>query len=224
MGTRFSHVVFDLDGTLLNTLEDLAEATDWVCARHGWPGHTLEEYKSFVGNGAGKLLERVTPPQVELTDALRGRLMTEFTGRYTTHSGSKTRAYAGMPEALSDLRAAGVSMAVLTNKPHAAAGPVVERYYPGVFAAVQGAVPGAPLKPDPTLLRAVMERIGAPAERTLFVGDSDVDVGTGKNGGLPVCGVLWGFRDRAELEAAGADFLAERPEQLAELILQGRDR
>ena len=216
---RFSCVIFDLDGTLLDTLEDLAEATNWVCEQHGWPVHPVEAYKRFVGNGAGKLLERVTPPLVELTDALRARLMAEFSERYTAHSANKTRAYDGMPEALAYLRAAGVKMAVLTNKPHAAAAPIVERYYPGVFAAVQGAVPGVPLKPDPAPVYRLLERLDAAPEQTLFVGDSDVDIRTGKNAGLKSCGVLWGFRTRAELEAAGADFIAARPEELAGLVL-----
>lgn len=216
---NFTHVIFDLDGTILDTLEDLADATNWVCAQHGWPVHELEAYKRFVGNGAGKLLERVTPSTVELTPELRRTLMSEFSHRYTGHSADKTRAYPGMPQALSRLKAAGVRMAVLTNKPHEAAGPVVERYYPGVFDAVQGAVVGAPLKPDPTALLALMEKLGAAKDQTLFVGDSNVDIRTGKNGGLPACGVLWGFRTRGELEAEGADFIAERPEELAELVL-----
>ena len=216
---KFTHVIFDLDGTILDTLEDLADATNWVCARHGWPAHPLEAYKSFVGNGAGKLLERVTPPTVELTPELRKQLMAEFSARYTAHSDHKTHAYDGMPQVLSRLKAAGVRMAVLTNKPHEAARPVVERYYPGVFDAVQGAVVGAPLKPDPTTLFALMEKLGAAKDETLFVGDSNVDIRTGKNAGLAACGVLWGFRTRGELEAEGADFIVERPEELVELVL-----
>ena len=215
----YKNIIFDLDGTILNTLEDLAAATNWVCAQHGWPVHPLEAYKGFVGNGAGKLLERVTPPTVELTPGLRRTLMAEFSERYTAHSANKTRAYEGMPGALAGLKAAGVCMAVLTNKPHAAAGPIVERYYPGVFDAVQGALPGVPLKPDPAALLALMDRLGAAKGETLFVGDSNVDIRTGKNAGLAACGVLWGFRTRAELEAEGADFIAERPEELAELVL-----
>lgn len=219
---NFTHVIFDLDGTILDTLEDLADATNWVCAQHGWPVHALEAYKSFVGNGAGKLLERVTPSTVELTPELRRQLMSEFSQRYTAHSSDKTHAYDGMPQALSRLKAVGVRMAVLTNKPHEAARPVVERYYPGVFDAVQGAVVGAPLKPDPTTLFALMEKLGAAKGETLFVGDSNVDIRTGKNAGLAACGVLWGFRTRQELEAEGADFIAERPADLAALV-RGQD-
>lgn len=216
----YKYVIFDLDGTLLNTLEDLADATNWVCEQHGWPVHPLEAYKRFVGNGASKLLERVTPAEVELTLELRKQLMEEFTRRYTAHKADKTTAYPGMPQLLERLKQAGVAAAVLTNKPDGAAGPIVERYYPGLCSIVQGALPGVPTKPDPTLLRKLMTRMGATAEDTLFVGDSNVDIRTAKNGGLTSCGVLWGFRTREELEAEGADFLVETAEQLAALILK----
>lgn len=215
----YKNVIFDLDGTLLNTLEDLAAATNWVCARHGWPVHRVEEYKYFVGNGAPKLLERVVPPGVELTGELRRTILAEFTERYNAHKEDKTTVYAGMPQALKRLKEAGLTLAVLSNKPHGAAYPVVERYYPGVFDAVQGAIDGLPVKPDPTLLRRLMERLGATAGDTLFVGDSNVDIRTAKNGGLTGCGVLWGFRTRRELETEGADYIAETPEQLVELIV-----
>lgn len=216
----YKYVIFDLDGTLLNTLEDLADATNWVCEQHGWPVHPLEAYKRFVGNGASKLLERVTPAEVELTLELRKQLMEEFTQRYTAHKADKTTAYPGMPQLLERLKEAGVAAAVLTNKPDGAAGPIVECYYPGLCSIVQGALPGVPTKPDPTLLRKLMTRMGAAAEDTLFVGDSNVDIRTAKNGGLTSCGVLWGFRTREELEAEGADFLVETAEQLAALILK----
>ena len=215
----YNYVIFDLDGTLLDTLEDLAAATNWVCERHGWPAHPVEAYKNFVGNGAPKLLERVAPPDVELTPQLREQLLEEFTARYTSHKEDKTTVYAGMPQTLARLKEAGVSMAVLTNKPDGAAGPIVERYYPGVFSVVQGALPGLPTKPDPTLLCRLMERMGAVTEKTLFVGDSNVDIQTAKNGGLTGCGVLWGFRTRRELETEGADYIVDDPAQLTELIL-----
>lgn len=216
----YTHVIFDLDGTILDTLGDIAQATNWVCRQHGWPEHPLEAYKRFVGNGAGKLMKRVTPPWVELTSQMNEQLAQEFTLRYTGHRADQTRVYEGMPEAMRRLKEAGVTLAVLTNKPDVAAGPVVEQYYPGVFQAVQGALPGVPLKPDPTLLHRLMERIGAETETTLFVGDSDVDIRTARNGGLHSCGVLWGFRTREELLAEGAQQLARTPGELAELILK----
>lgn len=215
----YKHIIFDLDGTILNTLEDLAAATNWVCARHGWPAHEVEEYQYFVGNGASKLLSRVVPAGVELTDGLHRQLLEEFTQRYNAHKEDKTTVYAGMPQALRRLKEAGLTLAVLSNKPHGAAYPVVERYYPGIFDAVQGAVDNLPVKPDPTLLHRLMGELGATTGDTLFVGDSNVDIRTAKNGGLTGCGVLWGFRTRTELEAEGADFIAETPAELAELIL-----
>ena len=216
----FTHVIFDLDGTLLDTLEDLADAGNWVCEQHGWPGHSVEAYKRFIGNGAPKLLERVTPAGTELTEELRSQTLEEFTTYYTAHKSDKTTSYPGMNRAVEQLKEAGLTLAVLTNKPDAAAGPVVERYYPNVFDVVQGALPDMPTKPDPTLLLQLMARIGAKPESTLFVGDSDVDIRTAKNGGLHSCGVLWGFRTRDELQAEGAEYLVQTAEELIDYILK----
>lgn len=209
----YTHIIFDLDGTLLNTIDDLADAGNHVCAAHGWPTHTADEFKYMVGNGIPNLVERFTPDnlsQEELDQALA-----EFSDWYGRHKEDKTAPYPGIPQLLDALKGAGIHMAVLSNKAHALAGPVVEGYFPGVFEAVQGALPNAPLKPDPTLLHTLMERMGAQAPTTLFVGDSNVDVLTGKNGGLTVCGVLWGFRGREELKDAGADWIIHSPDQLA---------
>ena len=208
----YTHVIFDLDGTLLNTIDDLTDAGNHVCAAHGWPTHTVDEFKYMVGNGIPNLVSRFTPNGLG-EEELAG-VLAEFSAYYDAHKQDKTAPYPGVPELLAELKQQGVHLAVLSNKAHAMAGPVVEHYFPGVFEYVQGALPDVPLKPDPTLLRAMMEKIGAEPGTTLFVGDSDVDVRTGKNGGLTVCGVLWGFRDRLELELAGADYVMERPEQL----------
>ncbi len=215
----YTHVIFDLDGTLLNTIDDLADAGNHVCAAHGWPTHTVDEFKHMVGNGIPNLVSRFTPEGLgedELAAALA-----EFSAYYGQHKQDKTAPYPGIPALLDTLKRQGKRLAVLSNKAHALAGPVVEHYFPGVFEYVQGALPDAPLKPDPTLLRALMGQIGAKPETTLFVGDSNVDVLTGKNGGLTVCGVLWGFRDEKELLDAGADVLAERPLDLAGVVLAG---
>ena len=153
-------IASDLDGTLLNTIDDLADAANWVCARHGWPLHTVEEYKRFVGNGIPRLVERFAPAPERTPEGL-ARALEEFSERYGAHRADKTAPYAGMPEAVERLRAAGVRTAVLSNKAHALAGPVVEDYYPGQFPWVQGALPGLPTKPDPTLLHRLMEQMGA---------------------------------------------------------------
>ena len=213
---KYTHVIFDLDGTLLNTIDDLADAGNHVCQAHGWPTFPVERYKHMVGNGIPNLVRRFAPEgtgEEELSAALA-----DFNAWYGLHKEDKTAPYPGIARAVELLKAAGVSVAVLSNKAHALAAPVVEHYFPGLFPLVQGALPGVPVKPDPTLLRRMLAELGAAPETTLFVGDSDVDILTGKNGGLAACGVLWGFRDRAELEGAGADFLIDRPAQLVELV------
>ena len=215
----FRNVIFDLDGTLLNTLDDLGDAGNYACRQMGWPEHPIEAYRYFVGNGIEKLVERFTPPQHRTPEQLRAAYEM-FMPYYNEHKEDKTVPYDGIPEILLRLKQAGVNIAVLTNKAHHLAGPVMERYFPGVFPFVQGALPGKPTKPDPALLHELMERMGANAEDTIFVGDSNVDIQTAKNGGLIGCGVLWGFRGRDELLAEGADYLVETADQLAELILR----
>ncbi len=214
----YPFVIFDLDGTLLNTLDDLADAGNYTCRVNGWPEHPVDTYKYFVGNGIPKLVERFTPEQHRTTDVLDTATKV-FSEYYNAHKEDKTLPYAGMPETLAQMQAAGVHMAVLTNKAHPMAQAVVERYFPGVFTDVQGALPDHPTKPDPALLRQLMERMGAVREKTLFVGDSSVDIRTAKNGNLTSCGVLWGFRTAQELRAEGADHLAQTPKQLLKLIL-----
>lgn len=213
----YQFVIFDLDGTLLNTIDDLADAGNWVCRNHGWPTHSVQEYKRYVGNGMARLAARFSPEEWHTPEGVQA-ILDEFVPYYDAHKADKTAPYAGMPQALDRLRAAGVSMAVLTNKADELARPIVEGYYPGLFPVVQGALSGYPTKPDPTLLYKLMERMGADAGNTLFVGDSNVDIRTAKNGGLTSCGVLWGFRSRRELEEEGADFIVETPAELERLI------
>ena len=215
----YRNVIFDLDGTLLNTLDDLGDAGNYACRQMGWPEHSIEAYKYFVGNGMEKLVERFTPEACRTPQQLKAAYDI-FMPYYNEHKEDKTVHYTGIPELLARLKNEGVQIAVLTNKAHHLAGPVMERYFPGMFPFVQGALPGKPTKPDPTLLHELMERMGAGEEDTLFVGDSNVDIRTAKNGGLTGCGVLWGFRGREELLAEGADHLAETADELAELILR----
>ena len=138
----YTHIIFDLDGTLLNTIDDLADAGNHVCAAHGWPVHTVDAYKRMVGNGIPNLVSRFTPDGLG-EDELAGALA-EFSAYYNDHKADKTAPYPGIPELLAALKGAGIHMAVLSNKAHALAGPVVEHYFPGVFEYVQGALPDAP--------------------------------------------------------------------------------
>lgn len=214
----YQNVIFDLDGTLLNTIDDLADAANWVCERHGWPTHTVEEYKQLVGNGMAVLAQRFVPADWR-TPVRIAQVLGEFMPYYDAHKADKTAPYPGLPELLSELKGAGVKVAVLSNKAHSLVPDILEHYFPGVFSYAQGAMEGQPTKPDPTLLHRLMKEMGASRGDTLFVGDSNVDVRTAKNGGLTCCGVLWGFRGREELERERADFLVEDTGELKKLIL-----
>lgn len=214
----FKYVIFDLDGTLLNTIDDLADAGNWVCRNHGWPTHTVEEYKRYVGSGMARLAVRFSPEEWHTEEGVQ-KILDEFLPYYAAHKEDKTAPYPGVPELLEHLRAAGVSIAVLSNKAHALAVPVIEGYFPQKFQYIQGGVEGLPLKPDPALLLKLMENMGATQENTLFVGDSDVDIRTAKHAEVTSCGVLWGFRGREELEREGADLLASSAKELETLIL-----
>ncbi len=216
----FTHVIFDLDGTLLDTLEDLARAGNHVCSAHGWPTFPIDAYRYKVGNGMLKLVERFMPAELAGDGAMFERTLAEFRAYYSAHKEDHTAPYPGVPELLDELRAGGLALAVLTNKDHAAAAPLVERFFgTGRFSLVQGHVAGFDPKPAAPITLHVLEQLGADAASTLYVGDSDVDVATGRNAGLAVAGVTWGFRGRAELEAAGADFLADSPAELARIAL-----
>lgn len=216
----YKTVVFDLDGTLLNTIDDLADAGNRVCAARGWPQHTVEEYKYFVGNGIPKLVERFSPPEARTPDQLADTLAA-FQADYGAHLRDKTAPYPGIPALLARLKAAGVQLAVFSNKADPLARQVVADYFDAaLFDAVRGALPGVPTKPAPQGTLALMQAIGADPAATLYVGDSNVDVDTAHNAGLPCCGVLWGFRTRQELADAGAEHLAADAEELWNVIVK----
>ena len=216
----YKTVVFDLDGTLLNTIDDLADAGNRVCAARGWPQHTVEEYKYFVGNGIPKLVERFSPPEAR-TPAVLADTLAAFQADYGAHLRDKTAPYPGMPALLARLKAAGVQLAVFSNKADPLARQVVADYFDAaLFDAVRGALPGVPTKPAPQGTLALMQAIGADPAATLYVGDSNVDVDTAHNAGLPCCGVLWGFRTRQELTDAGAEHLAADAEELWTVIVK----
>ena len=216
----FTHVIFDMDGTVLDTLEDLARAGNHVCAAHGWQTFPVDAYRYKVGNGMPKLVERFMPAEFAGDADAFAATYAEFCAHYAQHSQDHTAPYPGTVEMLGRLRAAGVRLAVLTNKDHAAAVPLAARYFgQDAFDVVQGRVDAFPPKPAAPITLYALEQLGAAPDTTLYVGDSNVDVACGHNAGLKVAGATWGFRGRNELTEAGADYLVDSSEQLAELVL-----
>lgn len=215
-------VIFDLDGTILDTIGDLAAAGNWVCRENGWPEHSLERFKAMVGHGIPNLVSQFAPQESQ-SPLLLAHALSQFSSYYAEHNREKTAPYPGMPELLARLKAAGVRMAVYSNKADDFSREIVAHYYPGLFQIVRGKLPGVPVKPDPAGIRALLADLEADESSTWVVGDSSVDIRTGHNAGLRACGVTWGFRSRESLIEAGADALADTPEELEALLLgEGR--
>ena len=201
-------IIFDMDGTLLDTLEDLRDATNYALEQFGYPPRTLGEVRRFVGNGALQLIQLAVPEGADPMPVLK-----EFQAYYKEHCQIKTRLYDGIPEAVAAL-GEKYPLAVVSNKPNFAAKAMCQVLFPGVYALGEEA--GTPRKPAPDMVFKAMEAIGV--ERCVYVGDSEVDLATARNAGVPCISVLWGFRDEEELAALGADHFCRRPDELPELI------
>ena len=204
-------ILFDLDGTLLNTLEDLLDATNYALTQCGYPPRTLTELRRFVGNGAENQIRMSLPAGV--SPAELQRVLNIYKPYYTEHCRIKTRPYQGIPEALTVLKDK-YPIAVVSNKPDAAVKALCADLFPGIYAL--GEAPDCPRKPAPDMVFKACRAIGA--DTCVYVGDSEVDVRTAKNAGVPCLSVLWGFRDRAEIEQAGGEFLCETPAELTKKI------
>lgn len=211
-------VIFDLDGTLLDTIGDLAAACNAVLAPRGLPQHTYTDYCRFVGNGVMRLVERALPQELR-TPELVAAVRADFVKHYTEHIDIHTKPYAGIPELVAELARRGVRMAVASNKFQAGTEKLVRLYFPGVeFEAVLGQRPDVPLKPDPAVVTEILALTGAERARVLYVGDSGVDMQTASAAGVRSVGVTWGFRTREELTATGAMHIVDRPEEIAGLL------
>lgn len=209
-------VIFDLDGTLLNTLGDLRAATNHALEVRGLPPHSMEEIRQFVGNGIRLLICRAMPegtPEAEIDAALD-----DFKAYYAAHIHDRTVPYDGIPQLLTALRKRGIKVAVLSNKIDSASQQLIEYFFPGKTDVVFGEHVGVPRKPDPTSCRMVMQQLGVQPEQVLYVGDSGTDMQTAKNAGLYAVGVTWGFRSKEVLLKYGADVLVHRPEQILQIL------
>ena len=204
-------ILFDLDGTLLDTLEDLLDATNYALTQCGYPVRTLAELRKFVGNGAENQI-RMSLPQGCSPEEVQ-RVLAVYKPYYTTHCQIKTRPYDGVLDALAVL-GAKYPIAVVSNKPDAAVKSLCAQMFPGVYALGEAA--DCPRKPAPDMVFRACQAIGA--DTCVYVGDSEVDVRTAKNAGVPCLSVLWGFRDREEIEAEGGAHFCEKTEELAEKI------
>jgi len=213
--SRYAAVCFDLDGTLLDTLADLADSMNAALARHGFPPHPEGEYRFLVGDGVDVLARRCLPEAHRADDAAWEALVAAMREEYARRWRDRTRPYGGVPELLEALVARSLSLAVLSNKQDDFTHAQVAHFFPGVpFASVAGARPGVPKKPDPAPALALAETLGIPPARWLYLGDTDTDMRTALGAGMVACGALWGFRPEAELRAAGAQHLLRHPSEL----------
>lgn len=211
-------VIFDLDGTLLNTIADLANSTNHALNQLGYPTHEPEEYNFMVGNGINKLFERALP-EGEKTEENVLRVRREFIPYYDQHNADESRPYPGIPELLERLQAKGIQLAVASNKYQAATEKLIAHYFPNIkFIAVFGQRDGVNVKPDPTIVEDILRISGTPKDEVLYVGDSGVDMQTARNAGVTACGVTWGFRPLAELESFNPRYIIEAPHRISDLI------
>ena len=200
-------IIFDLDGTLLNTIADLAQSTNHALQALGYPIHPETAYNFMVGNGIDKLFERALP-EGEKNEENVLRVRKEFIPYYDIHIADKSRPYPGIPELLLQLQEAGLQPAVASNKYQAATEKLIAHYFPGIrFAAVFGQREGINVKPDPTIVHDILAIARTDKEDVLYVGDSGVDMQTAANAGITACGVTWGFRPRTELEAFRPEYI-----------------
>ena len=207
--------IFDLDGTLVDSLEDLADSMNETLAGYGFPIHEVDLYRRMVGNGSRKLMERALPEDKAKDEKLVDEGLQKYKACYEKNLLNKTRPYAGILTMLARLKDMGVPMAVCTNKHQSAADMICAKLFPeGTFREVIGDQQGLPRKPDPSKVLKLAENMGVKPEETAYFGDSGVDMETARNAGAIALGVLWGFRDREELTEHGAKYLLEMPADL----------
>jgi len=207
-------VIFDLDGTLLNTIADLAQSTNHALAALGYPTHEEKEYNFMVGNGINKLFERALP-EGEKTEENVLRVRKEFIPYYDQHNADKSRPYPGITELLDGLQAKGLQLAVASNKYQAATAKLIAHYFPNIrFTAVFGQREGVNVKPDPTIVHDILAIAQLAKEDVLYVGDSGVDMKTANNAEVTSCGVTWGFRPRTELETFHPAYIVDKAEEI----------
>lgn len=211
-------VIFDLDGTLLNTLEDLANACNYALQVCGFKTHDTYEYVKFVGNGRYKLIKRIVPKEYKNNEEIINKVLKLFDKYYGEHMVDMTKPYDGIYEMLEELNRRDIKLAVVSNKPHEFVEDVVKKYFKDTFEITYGQRVNHTTKPDPKTVFEVMESLKVDKSECIYVGDSDVDIYTARNAKVKSVGVAWGFRGTRELREAGADYIIETPTKLISLI------
>lgn len=212
-------VIFDLDGTLLNTIADLAHSTNYALSNLGFPTHEMEAYNFMVGNGVDKLFERALPEGEKTEENIR-RVRNEFVPHYDAHNADDSCPYPGITELLEYLQEKNIQIAVASNKYQTATQKLVAHYFPTIhFTAIFGQRKGIDAKPDPTIVFDILKLAKVEKENVLYVGDSGVDMQTAANAGITACGVTWGFRPRTELEAFAPAHIVDTTEDIKKLVL-----
>ena len=211
-------VIFDLDGTLLNTIADLAQSTNHALQTLGYPTHELSAYPFMVGNGINKLFERALPEGKKTQENVL-RMRAEFIPYYNIHNADMSVPYPGIFQLLDALQTLGIKIAVASNKYQEATAKLIKHYFPGIrFCAVLGQREGIAVKPDPAIVHDILKQAKVAPEDVLYVGDSGVDMQTARNAGVEACGVTWGFRPRTELEAEHPAHIVDRAEDILRLV------
>ncbi len=211
-------VIFDLDGTLLDTLGDIAASTNRALKQFGYKEHDREAYRYFTGDGITKLIERALPPDARHAEKI-AQVKAEFVSYYQAHKTELTRPYPGICDLLDKLHHDGLMLAVASNKFHEATRDLIRFYFEnGTFDVVLGQREDRPAKPHPAIVNEILGMTDTEKEYTLYVGDSAIDMNTATNSGIESVGVTWGFRPRTELEANGADHIISRPMEILDLV------
>ncbi|MCM1021607.1 MAG: HAD family hydrolase [Muribaculum sp.] len=214
-------VIFDLDGTLLNTIDDLGNATNYALEKMGYAPHPLTAYPTMVGNGVTKLLERALPTDVSNDPLQLQHTRVYFQQYYDKHSTDNSRPYDGIPQLLNDLTAKGVKLAVASNKYHEAVVNLVNHFFSDVpWASIWGQKEGMPVKPDPSIVFGILSDCPTPKSDVLYVGDSGVDMTTAARACVESVGVTWGFRPVSDLKATYADHIVDEPSQIFDLAME----
>ncbi|MDR0262276.1 MAG: HAD family hydrolase [Sphingobacterium sp.] len=211
-------IIFDLDGTLLDTLQDLGDSCNAILQQNGYPAHPLVAYKKFVGNGVQKLIERALPEEARTTETITS-LLAAFKTYYEQKPVSHTKPYTGIIPLLQELKSLGYLISVASNKYHEAVIPLMQQYFSEIqFDLVLGHRGGHPAKPDPAIVLDSLQTLGVSKENCFYVGDSSVDMDTANNASVAAIGVTWGFRDEGELKEHGAQYIIHSPEELLGII------